>query len=80
MFVYEINKSFLDLMTICWNNGKPFEAIYSVQGKVENLDPTNERVYQVWDQLLGEAGRLFVDDYVHLGNVSQLYIFIISKI
>ena len=54
-------------MTICWNNGKPYQAIYSVQAEAEILNPTLEGLYPVLRDILSEFKDVFVDDYIHLG-------------
>ncbi len=62
-----------ELLTVCWNNGKPYQPIYGVQAKSEILNPTLEPVYAVLRELLDELRLLFPDDYVHLGNDEVYY-------
>jgi hexosaminidase len=60
-------------MTVCWNNGKPYQPIYSVQGEIENLNPINQKLYPFLKDVLGEFANLFVDDYIHLGMDEVYY-------
>jgi hypothetical protein len=57
-----------EFITTCWNNGQPFQAIYSIQGKAEILNPTLEGLYPVLKDVLSEIKDVFEDEYIHLGN------------
>ena len=37
--------NFLEFITVCWNNGLPYQAIFSKQGEAEILNPTLEDLY-----------------------------------
>jgi hexosaminidase len=74
--VESIGQTYPEFLTVCWNDGKPYEAIYGVQGKSEIFNPTVETMYPVLKDLLGEIKDLFVDDYIHLGNDEVYYLFI----
>lgn len=57
-----------ELITVCWANGKPYQAIYSVQGEMEIFNPSVPRVYAVMDTLLREVKGKFPSNYIHLGK------------
>ena len=56
-----------ELITVCWAHGKPYQAIYSIQGKMEIFNPIEPRVYSTMDALLREIKERFPSNYVHLG-------------
>lgn len=56
-----------ELITVCWSNGKPHQAIYSIQGHMEIFNPTEPRVYSTMEALLREIHQRFPSNYVHLG-------------
>jgi hexosaminidase len=62
-----------ELLTVCWNDGKPYESIYSVQAKSEILNPTVESLYPVLENIFAEFKQLFPDEYIHLGNDEVYY-------
>lgn len=64
---------FLEFLTVCWHNGKPYQPIYGVQGKAEIFNPSFEPMYPVLESVLEEFKELFVDDYIHLGNDEVYY-------
>ena len=49
------------------------QAIYSVQGEAEILNPTLEDLYPVLKDILGEFKDAFPDEYIHLGNDEVYY-------
>ena len=63
----------LEFITVCWNEGKPYQAIYSVQGKSEIFNPTLEDLYPLLETILGEFKSVFQDEYIHLGNDEVYY-------
>ena len=62
-----------EFITVCWNNGKPYQAIYSVQGKAEIFNPTLDDLYPQVEDVLREFTDVFVDEYIHLGNDEVYY-------
>ena len=56
-----------ELITVCWAHGKPYQAIYSIQGEMEIFNPIEQRVYSTMDALLREIKERFPSNYVHLG-------------
>lgn len=71
--VESFSRSFPQFITTCWNDGKPFQAIYSIQGKAEILNPTLEELYPVLKDVLNEIKEAFQDEYIHLGNDEVYY-------
>ncbi|CAF0777561.1 unnamed protein product [Adineta steineri] len=61
------SKSMPELITVCWSHGKPYQAIYSVQGEMEIFNPSEPRVYSTMDALLREMKERFPSNYIHLG-------------
>ncbi|CAF4499745.1 unnamed protein product [Rotaria socialis] len=51
---YSWRKAMPELITVCWANGKPNQAIYGVQGEMEMFNPLKPRVYSTMDALLRE--------------------------
>jgi len=66
-------RTFPQFITVCWHDGKPYQAIYSVQGKAEILNPTLEALYPVLTDVLSEFKDVFQDEYIHLGNDEVYY-------
>jgi hypothetical protein len=64
---------FKEFITVCWKDGKPYQAIYSVQGQAEILNPTLESLYPVLRDVLNEFKSIFPDEYIHLGNDEVYY-------
>ena len=62
-----------ELITVCWANGKPYQAIYAVQGEMEIFNPSVPRVYTVMDTILREVKRRFPSNYIHLGIRLNLF-------
>ena len=62
-----------EFITVCWKDGKPFQAIYSVQGKAEIFNPTLEELYPLLEDVLKEFKSVFQDDYIHLGMDEVYY-------
>ncbi|CAF1111011.1 unnamed protein product [Didymodactylos carnosus] len=60
------SKSHPDLITDCWQDGKPNQAIYSVQGEREIFDVTKPIVYEIMEKLLNEIHEVFLEKYMHL--------------
>ncbi len=56
------------LITVCWANGKPYQAIYGVQGEMEIFNPSEPRVYTTMEALLREVKERFPSNYIHLGR------------
>lgn len=56
-----------ELITVCWANGKPYQAIYAVQGEMEIFNPSEPRVYSTMHALLEEVKGKFPSNYIHLG-------------
>jgi len=71
--VNAFGKTFPQFITECWANGKPRQAIYSVQGQAEILNPTLEDMYPVLENILAEIKQVFPDEYIHLGNDEVYY-------
>ena len=63
----------LEYITVCWKNGKPYQAIYSIQGKMEIVNPILDGLYPLVRDILYELKELFVDEYIHLGNDEVYY-------
>jgi hexosaminidase len=63
----------IEFITVCYHDGKPFQAIYSIQGEAEIFNPTLEGLYPVLENVLDEITKLFVDDYIHLGMDEVYY-------
>jgi N-acetyl-beta-hexosaminidase len=57
-----------ELITPCWANGKPYQAIYGVQGAMEIFNPSEPRVYETMNELLREVQQKFPVNYIHLGR------------
>ncbi|CAF5047457.1 unnamed protein product, partial [Rotaria sp. Silwood1] len=64
---YSWGKSMPQLITVCWANGKPYQAIYGTQGEMEIFNPIEPRVYSTMDSLLREVKSRFPSNYIHLG-------------
>lgn len=58
---------------MCWKDGKPYQAIYSVQAESEIFNPTIDELYPFVKNILTEFKDMFVDDYIHLGNDEVYY-------
>jgi N-acetyl-beta-hexosaminidase len=56
-----------ELITVCWHNGQPMQALYSVQGQMEIFNPIESRVYSTMDTLIREIQERFPSNYIHLG-------------
>ncbi|CAF5222361.1 unnamed protein product, partial [Rotaria magnacalcarata] len=52
---YSWGKSMPELITVCWTNGKPYQAIYGQHGEMEIFNPIEPRVYSTMDALLREV-------------------------
>ncbi|CAF0835951.1 unnamed protein product [Didymodactylos carnosus] len=65
-------KSHPELITDCWKDGKPNQAIYAVHGEREIFDVTKPVVYDIMKTLLNEMHQVFPDGYMHLGTVLQM--------
>ncbi len=57
-----------ELITVCWANGKPYQAIYGVQAAMEIFNPSEPRVYSTMEALLREVKQRFPSNYIHLGK------------
>ncbi|CAF1518684.1 unnamed protein product, partial [Rotaria sordida] len=64
---YSWGKSMPELITVCWADGKPYQAIYGVHGAMEVFNPSEPRVYSTMDTLLREVKQRFPSNYIHLG-------------
>ena len=64
---------FVEFITVCWKDGKPYQAIYSVQGEAEILNPTLEGIYPVIKDVLQEYKDVFPDEFIHLGMDEVYY-------
>ncbi|CAF1332276.1 unnamed protein product [Rotaria magnacalcarata] len=64
---YSWGKSMPELITVCWANGKPYQAIYGQHGEMEILNPIEPRVHSTMDALLREVKSIFPSNYIHLG-------------
>lgn len=60
-----------ELITPCWANGEPYQAIYAVQGKMEIFNPSEPRVYSTMNGLLREVQERFPSNYIHLGECAM---------
>ena len=60
-----------ELITICWSNGRPYQAIYGVQGAMEIFNPSEPKVYTVMEEILKEVNQQFPSEYIHLGMSMQ---------
>lgn len=61
------------MITICWKDGKPLQAIYNVQGKREILNPIESFTYEFVRNLVAELKNLFPDPFIHLGMDEVYY-------
>ena len=61
------------LVSCFQNDGKPYQPIYSIQAAAEILNPTEEAVYPILQDILSELKDVFKDDYIHLGNDEVYY-------
>jgi N-acetyl-beta-hexosaminidase len=52
---------------VCWNDNKPFQAIYNIQGQREILNPISNFTYEFVNNLIKEFKETFQDQYIHLG-------------
>ncbi|CAF1621145.1 unnamed protein product [Rotaria magnacalcarata] len=68
---YSWGKSMPELITVCWANGKPYQAIYGQHGEMEIFNPIEPRVYSTMDALLREVKSIFPSNYIHLGRRSN---------
>jgi N-acetyl-beta-hexosaminidase len=66
------SKSMPELITVCWDNGKPYQAIYKVQGEMEIFNPSEPRVYSTMAALLREVQERFPSNYIHLGKMGWM--------
>ena len=57
-----------ELITVCWANDKPYQAIYGVQGEMEIFNPSVPSVYLTMNMLLKEVQERFPSNYIHLGK------------
>ncbi len=57
-----------ELLTVCWNDGKPYQPIYGRQGAMEVFNPSEPRVYSTMDAVLREVKDRFPSNYIHLGR------------
>ena len=57
-----------ELITVCWANGKPYQAIYGTQSEMEIFNPIEPRVYATMEELLREIKNRFPSNYIHLGK------------
>jgi N-acetyl-beta-hexosaminidase len=64
---------FLEFITVCWKDEKPYQAIYSIQAESEIFNPTIDELYPFVKNILTEFKDVFVDDYIHLGNDEVYY-------
>lgn len=64
---------FKEFITVCYSDGKPYQAIYSVQGEAEIFNPTLEALYPLVKDVLSEFKQVFVDEYIHLGMDEVYY-------
>lgn len=68
-----------ELLTVCWANGLPYQAIYGTQGEMEIFNPSEPRVYSVMEALLQEVKETFPSNHIHLGNsIDQAPLFILA--
>ena len=71
--VAALGKAYPDIITECWHEGKPKQAIYSKQARAEILDPTKESLQSLLKDILTEFKDVFHDEYIHLGNDEVYY-------
>ena len=58
----------VELLTDCYNDSTPRQAIYGVHAEREILDPTKPEVYQFLNDLFKEVKNVFkYEPYIHLG-------------
>ncbi|KAJ8300162.1 hypothetical protein KUTeg_021681, partial [Tegillarca granosa] len=55
------------LITPCWVNGRPEQAVYGKHGKFELLNPILNTTYKFVRDLYEEIAEVFPDKYIHLG-------------
>lgn len=60
-------KAFPELITPCWANGRPEQAVYGKHGKFELLNPILNTTYKFVRDLYEEIAEVFPDKYIHLG-------------
>lgn len=71
--VDSFGRTFPQFITTCWNDGKPFQGIYTKQAPAEIFNPTVEELYPVLKNFLSELKSVFKDEYIHLGNDEVYY-------
>lgn len=57
----------LELITVCWNDSKPLQAVYGQHGAREILNPIQELTYEFIKNLIIDVKNTFRDEYIHLG-------------
>ena len=58
---------FTDLLTPCWENGRPGVLKYNSHGEYEIVNPTLNSTYRFLGELLREIVDVFPDNFIHLG-------------
>lgn len=61
------------MITECWSDDKPLQAIYNLHGQREILNPIQEYTYEFLKNLYIEIKETFVDPYIHLGMDEVYY-------
>lgn len=58
---------FTELLTVCWRNGEPYQAVYDKHADMEILNPIQNFTYEFVGNLFKEVKESFRDPYIHLG-------------
>jgi hypothetical protein len=56
-----------DLLTPCWENGRPGVLKYNSHGEYEIVNPTLNSTYSFLGKFLREIVDVFPDNFIHLG-------------
>lgn len=70
---YSWGLGYPNLITICWKDGKPFQAIYNKHGEREILNPIQNLTYEFVGNLIAELKNVFRDPFIHLGMDEVYY-------
>ena len=58
---------------MCWNDNKPYQAVYDKYGAMEILNPMNNYTYEFMNNLLAEVKQSFRDPFIHMGMDEVYY-------
>ncbi len=62
-----------ELLTVCWSDNKPYQAVYNLHGEREILNPIQEYTYSFVGDLIKEFMLTFPDPFIHLGMDEVYY-------